>query len=72
MSTSMTVRAIGRGLTYMSILLIALRLAKYLLDSVTLWAGYVGGVLFVVGIVVWFVGAVMVGYKEPDRKSAQI
>lgn len=69
MSTSMRVRAIGRGLTYASLLLIALRLARYLLDTVTLWAGYLGGALLAAGVIIWFIGAVIIGYKEPAGKS---
>ncbi len=71
MSTSTRVRAIGRGLAYIGLLLLALRLARYLVDTVALWAGYLGGVLFVVGVCVWFFGAVMVGYAEPEHKDAQ-
>jgi hypothetical protein len=52
-------------------MLMALRLARYLVDAVTLWAGYVGGVLFVAGILVWFVGCVMVGYTEQHHNNLQ-
>ncbi len=71
MSTSSRVRAIGRGLAFIGLFLLALRLAKYLVDAVTFWAGYLGGALFVAGLCVWFVGAVMVGYAEPEHKNAR-
>jgi hypothetical protein len=42
-----------------------------LINAVTLWAGYVGGVLLVAGIVVWLVGTVMVGYEEQNHNNLQ-
>jgi len=69
MSTSIRVKAIGRGLVYISFLLIALRLAKYLVIGVTVLAGYVGGVLLVAGIFIWFVGNFMVGYTERHQNN---
>jgi len=58
----MRVRAIGRSLVILALLLLPLRLAVYLANKVLILAGYVGGGLFLVGILLWFVGAVMVGY----------
>lgn len=71
MNTSRRVHAIGRGLIYIGLLLLALRLAKYLINEVTLWAGYIGGIFFVAGIFVWFIGTVMVGYTEQHRNISQ-
>ena len=71
MNTSRRVYAIGRGLVYVGLLLLSLRLAKYLVDAVTLWAGYIGGVLLVAGVIVWFIGTVMVGYTEQHRNIPQ-
>ena len=72
MNTSTRVQAIGRGLAYISLLLLAVRFAKYLINEVTLWAGYVGGVLLVAGISIWFVGTVMVGYTERHHNNSQL
>jgi hypothetical protein len=71
MSTSMRVRAIGRGLVIISLLLLPLRLAVYLANNILILAGYVGGVLFAAGILLWFVGAAMVGYTEQPGKNPQ-
>jgi len=71
MSTSMRVRAIGRGLVIVSLLLLPLRLAVYLANKVLILAGYVSGALFLVGIILWLVGAVMVGYTETHPKKLQ-
>jgi len=71
MSTSMKVRAIGRGLVITSLVLLPLRLAVYLANQVLIWAGYIAGVVFAVGIVLWFVGAVMVGYTKQSPTNAQ-
>ena len=67
----MRVRAIGRGLVIMSLVLLPLRLAVYLANKVLILAGYVSGVLFVAGILLWFVGAVMVGHTEQPPKDPQ-
>ena len=69
MSTAMIVRAIGRGLVIMSLVLLPLRLSMYLAARILVLAGHLGGVLFVAGIVLWFVGAVMAGYTERPSKS---
>ena len=66
----MRVRAIGRGLVIVSLFLLPLRLAVYLANKILILAGYVGGVVFAAGILLWFVGAVMVGYTAP-RKHPQ-
>jgi len=71
MNTSMKVRAIGRGLVILSLLLLPLRLAVYLANRVLILAGYVSGGLFIAGLLLWFVGAVMVGYTERPEKNAQ-
>ena len=71
MSTSMRVRAIGRGLVIVSLALLPLRLAVYLANKVLILAGYVSGVLFAAGILLWFIGAVMVGYTERHPKNPQ-
>lgn len=71
MSTSMRVRAIGRGLVIVSLLLLPLRLAVYLANKVLILAGYVSGALFLVGIILWLVGAVMLGYTERHPKKLQ-
>ena len=70
MTTSMRVRAIGRGLVIVSLVLLPLRLAVYLANKILILAGYVGGVLFGVGILLWFLGAVMVGYSEQPPKNS--
>jgi hypothetical protein len=67
----MKVRAIGRGLVITSLVLLPLRLAVYLANQVLILAGYVVGVVFVVGIVLWFVGAVMEGYTKRSPNSPQ-
>jgi hypothetical protein len=41
----------------------------YLAARILVLAGHLGGVLFVAGIVLWFVGAVMAGYTERPSKS---
>ena len=71
MSTSMRLGAIGRGLVIISLLLLPLRLAVYLANKVLILAGYVSGALFLVGIILWLVGAVMVGYTERHPKKLQ-
>jgi hypothetical protein len=71
MSKSIRVRAIGRGLVILSLIVLPLRIARYLVNAVTDWAGYLGGVLFVAGIVIWFVGSVMVGYAEKNHNNLQ-
>ena len=71
MSNAMRVRAIGRGLVILSLVLLPLRLAVYLANKLLILAGYLGGTVFVVGILLWFVGAMMVGYEEPPRKNPQ-
>ena len=48
----------------MSLILLALRLAVYVAGKLLILAGYVGGTLFLAGAVLWFVGAVMSGYKS--------
>ena len=55
----------------MSLVLVPLRLAVYLANKVLILAGYVGGALFVAGIVLWFVGAVMLGYTEQPPQNPQ-
>jgi cell division protein FtsW (lipid II flippase) len=71
MTTPMRVRAIGRGLVIASLVLLPFRLAVYLANKILILAGYVFGVLFVAGILLWFVGAVMVGYTEQPPKNPQ-
>jgi len=71
MSKSIRVRAIGRGLVILSLIVLPLRMARYLVNVVTDWAGYLGGVLFVVGVVVWIVGSIMVGYREQHHNNLQ-
>jgi len=71
MSKAMKVRAIGRGLVILSLVLMPLRLAVYLANKLLILAGYLGGTVFVVGILLWFVGAVMVGYEVQPRKNPQ-
>ena len=67
MTTAMRVRSIGRALVCISLVLLALPLLKYLVNGVTHLAGYAGRVLLAAGFAVWFIGAVMVGYKaHPD------
>ncbi|MGO8734392.1 MAG: hypothetical protein ACLQVM_16580 [Terriglobia bacterium] len=70
MSKSIRVRAIGRGLVILSLIVLPLRIARYLVNVVTDWAGYLGGVLFVVGVV-WIVGSIMVGYTEQHHNNLQ-
>jgi hypothetical protein len=70
MITATRVQRIGRGLAYISLLLLALRLAHYLLNEVTLWAGYVGRTLLLVGFLIWFVGTVMAGYTERQHHNS--
>jgi hypothetical protein len=67
----MKVRAIGRGLVIMSLVLLPLRLAVYLANQVLILVGYVAGVALVVGIVLWFVGAVMVRYTKHSPDNPQ-
>ena len=64
----MKVRAIGRGLVILSLLMLPFRLAVYLANKVLILAGYVGGALFLTGIILWFVGAAMVGFTEKNSK----
>lgn len=71
MSTPMKVRAIGRGLVILSLMLLPLRLAVYLASKVLILAGYLGSVFLIAGILLWFVGAVMVGYTEQPPKKPQ-
>ena len=71
MSTSMRLGAIGRGLVIISLLLLPLRLAVYLANKVLILAGYVSGALFLVGISLWLVGAVMAGYTERRPKKLE-
>ncbi len=55
----------------MSLLLLALRVAVFLASKILILAGYVGGVLLVAGILLWIIGAVMVGYAEQPTKGLQ-
>jgi len=70
MSTSTRVRAIGRGLVIVSFLLLALRLAVYLASRVLTLAGYVGGLLFLAGIALWFIGSVMDGFTKQTSNNS--
>ena len=72
MSSSMRVRAIGRGLVIVSLLLLALRMAVYIAARILMLAGYVGGLLFIAGIVLWFIGSVMTGYTEHAQKGQKV
>jgi hypothetical protein len=67
----MRLGAIGRGLVIISLLLLPLRLAVYLANKVLILAGYVSGALFLVGISLWLVGAVMAGYTERRPKKLE-
>jgi len=69
MSNGGRVRAVGKGLVIVSLLLLPLRLAVYLANRILILAGYVVGVLFVAGLVLWFIGAVMTGYTEQGPKN---
>jgi len=71
MDSGTKVRAIGRGLVIVSLLLLPLRLAVYLANKVLVLAGYVSGLLFLAGILLWFAGAVMVGYTQSPSKPPQ-
>jgi len=71
MNNAMKVRAIGRGLVIVSLLLLPFRLAVYLASQVLVLAGYVSGSLLIAGIVLWIAGAIMVGYKEEPTKRPQ-
>jgi hypothetical protein len=71
MSTSMRIRAIGRGLVIVSLVLMALRVAVYVAGRLLILAGYLGGLLFIAGIVLWFGGSVMTGYSEHAPRNQQ-
>jgi len=46
-------------------------LAVYLANQILILAGYISGVVFAVGIVLWIVGAVMAVNTEQPRKNSQ-
>jgi len=43
----------------------------YLANQILILAGYLSGVVFAVGILLWIVGAVMAGYTEQPKKNSQ-
>jgi len=55
----------------MSFALLLLRLAVYLTSRILILSGYVSGVLFVAGVLLWFIGSAMVGYTEQPPKKPQ-
>jgi hypothetical protein len=69
MSSSMRVRAMGRGLVIVSLVLLAFRVAVYLASRLLMLAGYVGGLLFVSGVALWFIGSVMTGYTDHSPRN---
>jgi hypothetical protein len=71
MTTPRRIRAIGRGLVIIGLLLLPFRLAVYLTNKVLMKAGFVCTGLFAVGFLLWIVGAVMAGYTERAAKSLQ-
>jgi len=64
MTTAAKVRSIGRGLVMVSILLILLRVTVYIAGRLLILAGYIGGGLFLGGLLLWLIGSVMTGYSE--------
>jgi len=55
----------------LSLMLLPLRLAVYLANKALIVAGYAGSVLLMAGIVLWFVGAVAIGYADHPPKKPQ-